>query len=50
MKIFVKPVRKAPATSLAKLGIAGNPQEALFAVERMLEKNIDDLETAVYRK
>lgn len=30
--------------------IAGNPQEALFAVERMLEKNIDDLETAVYRK
>ena len=30
--------------------IAGNPQEALFAIERLLEKNIRDIETAVYRK
>lgn len=30
--------------------IAGNPQEALFAIERLLEKNISDIETAVYRK
>jgi len=30
--------------------IAGNPQEALFAIERLLEKNISDLETAVYKK
>lgn len=30
--------------------IAGNPQEALFAIERSLEKNISDLETAVYKK
>ncbi len=30
--------------------IAGNPQEAMFAIERLLEKNISDLETAVYRR
>lgn len=30
--------------------IDGNPQEALFAIERLLKENIDELETAVYSK
>lgn len=38
------------SVTMIKADIEGNPQEALFNIEEMLEKNISDFESLIYKK